>query len=195
MSDITLKPETWVDAYGNYLYNFAMMRLYNSDVAEDLVQDTFYSAVKAKASFLGNSSEKTWLTSILKRKIIDHYRKNARSKEDNVLDNPDHFQKEGILKGHWEDNSLPFDWGASSEASAVENTELFKVVKNCLSKIPARMAATFTLKEFEDYSTEEICKELDITPSNLWVMMHRTKVQLRDCIEKNWFKPDEKRYS
>lgn len=195
MSDITLNPDKWIDDYGNYLYNFAMMRVYNSDVAEDLVQDTFYSAVKAKESFLGNSSEKTWLTSILKRKIIDYYRKNARSKEDNILDNEDHFQREGILKGHWEDNSLPHDWGSVMEPTAVENTELYKVVKKCLSKIPPRMAATFTLKEFEDYTTEEICKELNITPSNLWVMMHRTKVQLRDCIEKNWFKPDEKRYS
>lgn len=193
MGDITLNPDTWIDAYGNYLYNFAIMRVYNSEVAEDLVQDTFYSAVKAKESFLGNSSEKTWLTSILKRKIIDYYRKNSRNKEDNILDNPDHFQKEGILKGHWEDNSLPEDW-QYPENQILENTEFYKVVKKCLSKIPSKIAATFTLKEFEDYSTEEICKELNITPSNLWVMIHRTKVQLRDCIEKSWFKPDEKRY-
>lgn len=194
MPEPLLHPENWVEDYGNYLYNFAIMRIYKSELAEDLVQETFYSAVKGKDSFLGNSSEKTWLTAILKRKIIDHLRKNARNKEDKILDNPQQFQTEGILKGHWEDNALPLDW-ESEDNKSYDSIEFQKVLKNCLSKLPPKMAATFTMKEMEEYSTEEICKELEITPTNLWVLMHRAKVQLRDCIEKNWFKPDNKKYS
>lgn len=193
MEELTLKPDTWVEAYGNYLYNFAIMRVYDSALAEDLVQDTFFSAVKAKDSFLGKSTEKTWLTSILKRKIIDYYRKNARNKEDKLLDKPDFFQTQGILKGHWEDNYLPDQWHYS-ESGLLENTEFYKILKNCLGRLPKKMAATFALKEIEDFTTDEICKELDITPSNLWVLMHRAKVQLRDCLEKTWFKPGEKQY-
>ena len=193
MAEISLNPDTWVEDYGNYLYNFAIMRVYDSELAEDLVQDTFLSAVKAKDGFLGNSSVKTWLTSILKRKIIDYFRKNARNKEDKILDKPDFFQTQGILKGHWDDNHLPDQWHFS-ESGLLEDTEFYKVLKGCLSKLPQKMAASFTLKEVEDYTTEEICKELDITPSNLWVMIHRAKLQLRDCLEKRWFKPDEKLY-
>lgn len=189
--DTKLDPSTWINKYGNYLYNFAIARVYDQDAAQDLVQETFYSAVKAKDSFEGRSTEKTWLTSILKRKIIDHYRKNIRKKEDFILDDNEHFQREGILKGHWEDEYLPMDW-AYQESQVLENSEFFKVLQSCLSKIPDKMAATFSMKEIQDYSTEEICKELDITPSNLWVLMHRAKLRLRKCIEKNWFDPDKK---
>ncbi len=193
MEDSSLNPETWVDLYGNYLYNYAITRVYDQMIAEDLVQDTFYSAVKAIQSFEGRSTIKTWLTSILKRKIIDHYRKNARSKEDAILDNDTFFQTEGILKGHWEDEHLPNEWAA--DISLEENSEFYKVLQSCLANLPDKMAASFTMKEIDDFSTEEICKELDITPSNLWVMIHRAKLKLRKCIERKWFLPDQKMYT
>jgi len=185
-------PNTWVDLYGNYLYNYAISRVYNQEIAEDLVQETFLSAVKAIERFEGRSTVKTWLTSILKRKIIDYYRKNARNKEDALLDNDQFFQSEGILKGHWEDSELPNKWEIDSELS--QNNEFHQVLKECLSHLPTKMAATFTMKEVEGYSTEETCKELDISPSNLWVMIHRAKLKLRKCIEKKWFSPDTKMY-
>ncbi|HPY81975.1 MAG: sigma-70 family RNA polymerase sigma factor [Bacteroidales bacterium] len=185
----TLNPSTWVDKYGNYLYNYAISRVYNQVIAEDLVQETFYSAVKAIERFEGRSTIKTWLTSILKRKIIDHYRKNARNKEDAVLDNDQFFQTEGILKGHWEDDQLPANWGDNKGLS--ESAEFYTVLKECLSHLPPKMAATFTMKEIEEYSTEETCKELEISPTNLWVMIHRAKLRLRKCIETKWFLPDK----
>lgn len=191
MATVKLDPTTWIEDYGNYLLNFALSRVYDQVVAEDLVQETFLSGVKAKDSFQGKSSEKTWLTSILKRKIIDYYRKNSRNKEDKLLDNDNTFQKEGILKGHWEDGHLPNKWQMHGD-SALETKEFYGVLKNCLSKLPQKMAATFTMKELEDYTTDEVCKELNITTSNLWVLMHRAKVQLRECIEKNWFLPDKR---
>lgn len=190
--DISLNPEKWVDLYGNYLFNYAITRVYDQVTAEDLVQDTFYSAVKAIDKFEGRSSVKTWLTSILKRKIIDNYRKNARNKEDAILDNTSYFQTEGILKGHWEDEELPTDWAA--DAGLEDSTEFYKVLQSCLVHLPEKMAAVFTMKEVDELSTDEICKELDITPSNLWVMIHRAKLKLRKCIEKKWFMPDKKMY-
>jgi len=192
MEDNTLDPNSWVELYGNYLFNYAITRVYDKIVAEDLVQETFFSAVKAIDRFEGRSTIKTWLTSILKRKIIDHYRKSSRNKEDAILDNDQFFQTEGILKGHWEDDQLPVNWGFNSELS--ESEEFYKILKECLSHLPPKMASTFSMKEIEEYSTEEICKELDISPSNLWVMIHRAKLKLRKCIEKKWFVPDQKMY-
>lgn len=189
-SNVKLDPTTWVSDYGDYLYNFAIARVYNVEVAQDLVQETFLSAVKAKDSFLGKSTEKTWLTSILKRKVIDHYRKNARNKEDKLLDSENQFQAEGILHGHWEDNQLPNQWTFDS-SKTLESEEFFRTLKACLSKLPDKWSAVFTMKEIEEMKTEEVCKELDITSSNLWVIMHRAKVQLRKCIEKNWFLTDK----
>jgi len=183
-------PRMWVDKYGDYLYSFAISRVYDSMTAEDLVQDTFYSAFKAKDSFLGNSTERTWLTSILKRKIIDHYRKNARSKEDKILDSNNPFQKEGVMKGHWEDEHLPHNW-LYEDSKVLESKEFYATLKNCLSKLPEKWQAVFTLKEIDEVETEQVCKELDITSTNLWVIMHRAKVHLRKCIEKNWFMNDK----
>lgn len=188
----SLDPNTWVDKYGNYLYNYAISRVYNQVIAEDLVQETFFSAVKAIDRFEGRSTIKTWLTSILKRKIIDHYRKNARNKEDALLDDDQFFQTDGILKGHWEDDHLPVKWDNTEGLS--ESEEFYNVLKECLSFLPPKMAATFTMKEIEEFSTEETCKELDISPTNLWVMIHRAKLKLRKCIETKWFSPDNKMY-
>lgn len=189
MENSNVDPGSWVAEYGDYLFNYAIARVHNSAVAEDMVQETFLAAVKAVKSFEGRSTVKTWLTSILKRKIIDHYRKNSRMKEDKVLDDVNFFQKEGILKGHWEDDHLPNMWHKKADQD-LETQEFHETLQGCLSKLPERMSAVFTLKEMEEYTTEEICKELDITPSNLWVLIHRAKLRLRECIEKNWFQPD-----
>lgn len=190
LNTVPLDPSTWVGDYGDYLYNFAIARVYDVETAHDLVQETFLSAVKAKDSFLGKSTEKTWLTSILKRKIIDYYRKNARNKEDKILDSDRQFQAEGIMHGHWEDEQLPSKWSYDGTRT-LESEEFFRTLKACLSKLPPKWSAVFTMKEIEEMKTEEVCKELDITSSNLWVIMHRAKVQLRKCIEKNWFLTDK----
>lgn len=186
-----LEPEKWIQRYGDALYAFAMMRLRKPEVAEDLVQDTFVSAYKAKDSFLANASEKTWLISILKRKIIDYFRKKSTQNELNIFDKDakddlmNHFfDKE--TSGSWTEAGAPQQWGRDFE-TAVESKEFQEILQNCLGKLPQKSAAAFTLKNFEDLSSEEICKELDITPSNYWVLMHRAKLQLRECLQKNWF--------
>jgi RNA polymerase sigma-70 factor (TIGR02943 family) len=157
------------------------------------VQDTFASAWKARETYLANASEKTWLISILKRKIIDYYRKKSTQNELNIFDKDtsddfmDHFfASEGQYDGHWSGGSSPRDWKKDFE-TPIESEEFYKILKGCLGKLPEKWAAVFTLKNMDDLDAEEICKELGITPSNYWVIMHRAKLQLRECMEKNWF--------
>jgi RNA polymerase sigma-70 factor (ECF subfamily) len=189
-----LEPEKWIERYADYLYSFAYARLRKEEVAEDLVQDTFFSALRARDTFLHNASEKTWLISILKRKIIDYYRKKSTQNELNVLDKPvqtadgtrDHFFEDTTQSGHWTEGAAPKVWKKDFETS-VESEEFYDILKRCITKLPEKTAAAFTMKNMDDLDTEEICKELNITPSNYWVMMHRAKLMLRECMEKNWF--------
>ena len=191
-----LEPEKWVERYSDYLYSFAYARLRKEEVAEDLVQDTFFSALRARDTFLANASEKTWLISILKRKIIDHYRKKSTQNELSILDKPiegedgssisDHFFGMAAGSGHWAEGATPQPWRRDFETS-VESDQFYDILKKCITKMPEKTAAAFTLKNFDDMDTEEICKELNISASNFWVMMHRAKLLLRECMEKNWF--------
>lgn len=187
-------PNQWVELYGDYLYNYAISRVNNHQIALDLVQDTFLGALSALKSFEGRSTEKTWLISILKRKIIDHYRRSARSREDPLIDkNFDEdredlpFYSEGEMQGHWRADRVPQDWNISAD-KALENEELKTIIEQCIAVLPKKYAAVFILRIIEEITSDEVCKELDITASNLWVILHRAKLQLRDCIENNWLK-------
>lgn len=186
-----LEPEKWVERYADALYSFAITRVNRQEVAEDLVQETFLSAYKAKDTFLNNAAEKTWLISILKRKVIDYYRKKSTQNELNIFDNDgkdgvSHFFGNDDSNGHWTDNAAPKTWGKDFETT-VESKEFQSILQGCLGKLQPKLAAVFTLKNMDDMTSEEICKELGISPSNYWVMMHRAKLQLRECLEKNWY--------
>ncbi len=187
-------PNQWVELYGDYLFNYAVSRVSNQQVALDLVQDTFLGALSSIQSFEGRSTEKTWLISILKRKIIDHYRKSARSKEELLIDKNFNDEKgdipfyaEGEMQGYWRADRVPQDWNITAD-KAIENEELKAIIEQCISILPERFAAVFTLRVIEEITSDEVCKELEITPSNLWVILHRAKLQLRECIENNWLK-------
>lgn len=187
-------PEQWAEVYGDYLFNYAISRLNDKHLALDMVQETFLAALAARERFEGRSSEKTWLISILKRKIIDHYRKNYRNREDTILDKNYHegkeelpFYADGEMAGHWKADRVPQDWQISAE-KALENEELRKIIEACVGALPEKWSAVFVLRVIEEINTDEVCKELNISSSNLWVIIHRAKLQLRDCIEKNWLK-------
>ena len=189
-----LKPEKWVDNYADYLYSFAIVRINDEDEARDLVQETFLSALKAQSGYKGEANEKTWLVSILKRKIIDLYRKNAVRKEQSFEESEEYkvayghyFTEEGFIKGEWNKNTAPKEWNIS-ETSNLEKNEFRKILAVCLGKLPKTWASVFSLKHLDEESSEEICKELEITPSNYWVILHRAKLQMRECLEKNWIK-------
>jgi len=182
-----LNPDRWVGDHGDYLFSFALSRINSREVAEDLVQETLLSAYQAREKFRGGSSERTWLVSILKRKVIDHYRKQARSQETSLdaFDLP--FHSGGIHEGSWDKDRAPAYWDDHKLAGEDDNA-LMKVLQYCISLLAPKMSATFSMKTLDEISTEEICKELGISESNLWVLLHRARLQLRECVENKWFK-------
>jgi len=190
-------PQTWVNLYSNYLFKFAMMRLRNREVAEDMVQETFLSALKAINNFEGKSTEKTWLTSILKNKILDYWKKSSTKNETlvNKVSDDDsfynHFFEIEERKGHWTENNSPQMWQSQGE-NKLEQKEFYKILESCMAKLNDKQGAVFKLKFIEDLESNFICKELDLTSSNYWVLMHRAKLLIRECIEKNWFLSSKK---
>ena len=181
----TLDPNKWISLYADYLFNFAIIRIDDRDLAKDLVQETFYSGLKGMANFRGQASERTWLISILKRKIIDHYRKiNSIKGKKEIRVN---FYADGDKKGNWLEERVPGSWGNNAEKK-IENEELKITLDDCIENLPEKYRIVFLLKNVQSYGTQEICNELDITASNLWVIIHRARQQLRRCLENNWFK-------
>jgi len=178
-----VNPDSWIGEHGDYLFRFALFRVNNRQAAEDLVQETFLAALKAIDSFKGWSSERTWFTSILKRKIIDRYRKSSADQMTVPLDNED---EDFLENGHWNPARAPKDWGSAPD-DPLHQHEFMHILKKCISAIPKKIASVFTMKEIEDIKSEQICKELKISSSNLWVMLHRARTQLRRCLELNWF--------
>ena len=182
--EITLNPDKWIDNYADYLFNYAVVRVNNSDVAKDLVQDAFFAALKSAKNFQGKSTERTWLVSILKRKVIDYYRKmNSRKGKAEVRMN---FYDDGENEGSWLEERVPQSWNNETEKD-IENLELKNQLDTCIDNLPEKYALVFRMKTIQEFETEEICKELDITASNLWVIIHRARTQLRKCMEDNWF--------
>lgn len=180
-----LNPKQWVLNHSDYLYNYALYKVSHVEIAQDLVQDTFVAGLNAQKSFKGNSSERTWLVSILKRKIIDHYRKSSVRKNTANTDFSLPFNTNGAYKNHWSDEGEPGKWNIDS-SNDLEREEFQKVLELCLSLLPEQWRDIFHLKLMEELSGEEICKDLNISSSNLWVIIHRAKLKMRACIEKNW---------
>ena len=160
------------------------MRVNDHEVSKDLVQETFFSGLKSAKNFEGKATERTWLISILKRKIIDHYRKtNSKKGQAEVRMN---FYNDGENEGDWIEERVPQSWDSEVEKK-IENTELQQQIDLCADKLPKKYAMVFRMKTIQEVDTEVICKELGITSSNLWVIIHRARVQLRKCLEDNWF--------
>jgi RNA polymerase sigma-70 factor (ECF subfamily) len=178
----------WVDRHADYLYRFALSRLHNESTAEDLVQETLLAALRSSENFANLSSERTWLTGILKHKIYDHfrciYRKTAH--ENNHL-NKEFFD----TAGHWKTDHQSTGWNADP-LTLLEQKEFQEVLQKCLSTLPERLACVFTLSEIENLSGEEICRLLNISPNNFWITLHRARLCLRESLEQSWFngKPD-----
>jgi RNA polymerase sigma-70 factor (ECF subfamily) len=178
-------PSEWVGRYGDYLFRFAMLRLRDRSTAEDLVQETFLAALKDRHSFSGNSAEATWLVGILKHKIADHFRRQSREVPLTDGDSPaqpadDPFTAEG----RWATG--PAEWGGNP-ADLFRQKEFLDQFMKCLSGLSAKHANAFTLREIEGEDTGEICKVLHVTETNLWVILHRARMQLRRCLETRWF--------
>lgn len=179
-----INPNKWVDSYSDYLFNYTIARINDRIIAQDIVQETFLAGLKSMKNFKGEASERTWLISILKRKIIDHYRKiNSKKGQAEVRMN---YNSDTESEGDWLEERVadPFDKTAEN---TIENIELGLAIQGCLQKLPQKQALVFKMKTIQGYETEAICNELDITASNLWVIIHRARTAMAACLKENWF--------
>lgn len=180
--------ETWVDNYADYLYSYALYRVADVETAEDLVQETFAAALKGRKGYRGESSEKTWLTSILRNKILDLFRKRYREGT-RQLEDPDRFPADQYFDNHDNWSVKPQKWQLNPYSS-LETSEFMEIIHACLETLSPTQADAFRLREFDQADTEEICKVLNISATNFWVLMHRARLFMRRCLEVKWFNPE-----
>ena len=185
MTTHVLQPNIWVDQYADYLFNYAVSRVSDAEIAKDLVQETFFAGLKSAKNYKGDAAERTWLIAILKRKVIDHYRKiNSNKGKAEVRMT---YNTSTEAEGDWLEEQVA-DPMSILENSDIENEELGMAIQDCIAKLPKKQSLAFTMKTVQGMSTEDICNDLDINPSNLWVMIHRARTTLMDCLNQNWFK-------
>lgn len=179
-----MNPETWVDEHGDLLFRYAYTRLRNRSAAEDCVQETLLGAFKAKERFTPGMSVRAWLMGILKHKIVDQLRRSAKQVE--MSDEDARALVDSPLMRYSGIPTMSAPRWHFSPHRALEQKEFWAVFQNCLSKLQELQHTAFVLKEVDGLDTDEICKELDISPNYLWVLIHRSREQLKKCIEANW---------
>lgn len=185
----------WVSRYTDELYSWAFYKTDSKETAEDLVQETFLAAYQSLSSFKGTSNAKTWLLGILNHKIADHYRQQYRhaavteqveqERTGNALLER-FFDEEGL----WVKKERPQQW-QDEPAHLLDDMGFTKILRQCLHKLPDTWMAAVQLKYLEEKKGDLICQELQIAPTNFWQILHRAKLQLRKCLEINWFKRGE----
>ena len=183
-----LDPSNWVVAHGDYLYQFAEARVRHQESAEELVQQTFLEALSARHSFNGNSSERTWLTAILKRKIADWLRKLVRQRE---LQEPRIDQSTDTLFtrfGAWK--KKPDEWSSDYPGRELNRAEFRETLADCMDHLPARLRQVFILTYIDEESIDRIRRAVDVSAPNLAVMLHRARIRLWRCLTVNWFGED-----
>lgn len=177
-----IKPENWVDRYSDFLFNYTITRVNNREIAKDLISETFLAGLKSMKNFKGEASERTWLVSILKRKIIDYYRKiNSKKGKAEVKIN---YRNEGV-DGEWLEEQVSNRDDVTAEDDLM-NEELRTTIFDCLATLPEQQAKVFKMKTIDHYDTEAICNELNISASNLWVIIHRARKKMAECMQDKW---------
>ena len=174
----------WVELYSDQLYTWAFCKTSNKETAEDLVQETFLAAVHSFQTFENKSEPKTWLFSIMKNKIADHYRKSFRMSENKTVS----FNQLFNSNEDWIAEQRPQQWHSDNEEHLLDNSDFKRTLTHCLEKLPVNWKTFIVLKYLEEKDSKLICQELEITATNYWQILHRAKLQLRKCLELNWFK-------
>lgn len=169
------------------LLRFAVMQLRNRDLAEDVVQETLAAAFSASDRFEHRASVKTWIFSILKNKVIDVFRDRWNKNRFDVVDacNESDFDVLFMENERWQRSEMPAAWGDPEQS--FENVEFWQIFDICMNNLPEATARVFTMREFLGLEAEEICKELGISTSNCWVILHRARMSLRLCLQQRWF--------
>jgi RNA polymerase sigma-70 factor (ECF subfamily) len=179
-------PETWVDLYADSLFRYALFRIADKAVAEELVQETFVAALSSlgNSRFRGESACKTWLTGILKHKLLDHLRKKYRHQAKSLeVIREDEIEDSFDARGNW--RVKPGQWGVNPEKH-YERQELMFIIMECIAALGERQADAFRLRELDGEEADEICKVLKISTTHYWVLMHRARLSIRRCMELHW---------
>ena len=174
-----------IEALRDQLMRFARLQLRNEAWAEDAVSDTVLAALEKPRSFEGRSQLKTWLIGILKHKIVDQLRRHHR---ECALESGEEVDEdfEGDLfqpDGHFRD--APLDWG--DPQAVIHQQQFLRVLDACVEGLPPQLGRVFLMREWMEMETAEICKELGLSSTNLWVILHRARLRLRECLQQRWF--------
>lgn len=180
-----INPINWLDEHGDALYAYALMRVREPSQAEDLVQETLLAAFSAVENFRGESTERTWLTGILKHKVLDHFRRTVREKtlfndDEASMEKEPRFNETGqwaIKPGNWEEPER-----------SLEQEQFWNTMSDCVENLPEKLRLLYVLREFDGIETDVLLETLNISSrNNLWAMLSRARLQLRYCLEINWF--------
>lgn len=186
-----LDPHGWVDRHGDYLYRYALGKVGRGEAAEDLVQEALLAAWRGRAKYAGRATERNWLTAILKRKVIDWLRATVR---DRVRTEPgdDGWADKQFSGGKWK--AGPGDWLSDAPEAGAERAEFWDTVHGCTDKLPTRLRDVFVLWHLDERPTDEVCQAARVTPTNLWVMLHRARLRMWRCLTRNWYgvEPDDR---
>ena len=188
VDNVAAEPDatTWLEEHGDALFRYALIRVRDSSVAEDLVQETLLAAMTAADRFQGASSERTWLVGILRHKLLDFFRRTAREQklEQDWANSPVHGPQDFDERGRWK--AALGEWG-SPEKSLVK-AEFWQVFRNCMDALPEQLRTPFALRELEGLGTDAVIRTLDISSkNNLWVMLSRARKKIRSCLQSQWF--------
>jgi RNA polymerase sigma-70 factor (ECF subfamily) len=175
-----------VEAQRPYLVRFASLQLRDPHAAEDAVQETLLAALSSPASFAGRSNLRTWLTGILKHKIVDAIRRAGRETALGAGAGGEVSEFDALFdeRGHW--SEMPAAW--QDPDASLEQKQFFAALEECLARLPAKTAQAFMMREHLGLDTGEICKGLGVTPTHCWVLLYRARMALRQCLETNWFR-------
>lgn len=184
----------YLDEIRRDMIKFAQLQLRDEAQAEDVVQEALVAALDNTKEFAGRSAVKTWIFAILKNKIIDLIRQQARttnvsalSAEEECLDQA--FESLFKTNAHWIPGARPNNWGNPEEA--LREQGFWQVFDACLKHLPENTARVFMMREFLEFETSEVCQELNLSISNCNVILHRARNGLRRCLESNWFSAGE----
>jgi RNA polymerase sigma-70 factor (ECF subfamily) len=175
-----------VEGERGYLLRYASLQLRDGHAAEDAVQETLVAALAGEAGFAGRSNLRTWLTGILKHKIVDAIRRASRETALGAGPEGESTEFDALFdeRGHWLEG--PAAW--PNPDASLEQKQFFAVLEQCLANLPAKTAQAFMMREHMGFDTADICKELSVTSTHCWVLLYRARMALRLCLEQNWFK-------
>ena len=174
--------QTWLNEHGDILYRYACLQLRDDFLVEEVIQDTFVSAIESWDRYQGNASVRTWLISILKNKIIDHFRKSKKQQQLFPENELAHEQQRSFFDGHWTQKII--DWG--SPDILFENKQFWEILQQCIDTLPEKSKQIYLMREIMEEKTEKICQEFALSPTNLWTVLYRSRLKLRNCFEQHW---------